>query len=337
MPHHTACETRLTLCDAMIFTETDNTLDVSLLLFPGFSLMSLATALDPLRGANRVLGREAYRWRLFSMDGTAPCASCGVPVAVEGRFDADACGPLLVLVAAFGAERQATPDTLMAVRKGVRRADMVFGVEAGAWVLALAGLLDGRRATTHWEDLEDFAARFPHVEVVPDRFVGDGAIYTTGGATPALDLMLTLIRARNGYSAALDVASLYIYEEMRAAGDTQPVVSLGRIRRHEPRVAEAIRIMETHLDHPLTMAAIALRVGLSTRNLELLFRRMVEMSPAAYFLKLRIAQARRLVVDTNLSMAEIADRSGFSSISALSRAFRRHYGQAPSAARRARG
>ena len=161
----------------MIFTETDDTLDVSLLLFPGFSLMSLATALDPLRGANRVLGREAYRWRLFSMDGTAPCASCGVPVAVEGRFDADACGPLLVLVAAFGAERQATPETLMAVRKGVRRADMVFGVEAGAWVLALAGLLDGRRATTHWEDLEDFAARFPHVEVVPDRFVGDGAIY----------------------------------------------------------------------------------------------------------------------------------------------------------------
>ena len=87
----------------------------------------------------------------------------------------------------------------------------------------------------------------------------------------------------------------------------------------------------------MTIAAIALRVGLSTRNLELLFRRMVEVSPAAYFLKLRIAQARRLVVDTNLSMAEIAERSGFSSISALSRAFRRHYGHAPSTARRARG
>ncbi|WP_062226596.1 GlxA family transcriptional regulator [Aureimonas frigidaquae] len=320
----------------MVFAEADGPLDVTLLIFPGFSLLSLAATLDPLRGANRVLARGAYRWRLVTMDGKPATASCGLELAVDGAFDPEDVGALLIVVAAFGADRQSVPPTLRAIRKAARRAQTVIGVEAGAWVLARAGLLDGRRATTHWEDLEEFAAAFAHVEVVPDRFVGDGPCYTTGGATPALDLMLTLIRARHGYSAALDVASLYIYEEMRTGADTQPVVSLGRIRHHEPRVAEAIRIMEASLDTALTMAALARRLGLSARSLEVLFRRTVGASPGAYFLKLRLGAARRLVLDTNLSMAEIAARSGFSSISALSRAFRRAYGEAPSMARRKR-
>ena len=167
--------------------------------------------------------------------------------------------------------RYATPRVLKLLRAGAKRSTIVGGVESGPWLMGMAGLLDGRRATTHWEDLEDFAARFPNVDVQPDRFVVDEPVFTTGGATPALDCLLSLIRARNGYSAALDVASLYIYEEVRTGSDAQPIVSLGRIRQHEPRVAEAIRIMEAHIDRPLTIAAIARRVGVSTRALETLF------------------------------------------------------------------
>ena len=105
------------------------------------------------------------------------------------------------------------------------------------------------------------------VDVQPDRFVVDEPVFTTGGATPALDCLLSLIRARNGYSAALDVASLYIYEEVRTGSDAQPIVSLGRIRQHEPPASpKAIRIMEAHIDRPLTIAAIARRVGESRRE-----------------------------------------------------------------------
>jgi AraC family transcriptional regulator, glycine betaine-responsive activator len=166
--------------------------------------------------------------------------------------------------------------------------------------------------------------------------VVDEPVFTTGGATPALDCMLSLIRARNGYSAALDVASLYIYEEVRTSSDAQPIVSLGRIRQHEPRVAEAIRIMETHIDRPMTIAAIARRVRVSTRTLETLFLGIVDVSPGAYYIGLRLNAARRLVVDTKLSIAEIAERTGFSAIASLSRAFRRQFGAPPSVARRAR-
>lgn len=320
----------------MIFTHSDEPLDVTLLLFSGLSLLSLAATLDPMRGANRVLGRPAYRWKLVSMDGTMPVASCGLPIPVEGAFAPAEQQDALIVLAAFDAMTHATPRNLRALRAGAKRSAVVGGIESGSWLMGFAGLLDGHRATTHWEDLEDFAARFPDVDVQPDRFVVDEPVFTTGGATPALDCMLSLIRARNGYSAALDVASLYIYEEVRTGSDVQPIVSLGRIRQHEPRVAEAIRVMETHIDRPLTIAAIARRVGVSTRGLETLFLRIVEVTPGAYYVTLRLNAARRLVLDTNLSLADIAERTGFSAIASLSRAFRRQFGQPPSAARKAR-
>lgn len=318
----------------MIFTPSDETLDVTLLLFSGFSLLSFAATLDPMRGANRVLGRPAFRWRLVSMDGREAVASCGLPIPIDGAFDATARQDALIVIAAFDVTNHATPRILAALRGGAKRSAIVGGIESGAWLLGFAGLLDGRRATTHWEDLEDFAARFPHVDARPDRWVVDDTVFTTGGATPALDCMLALIRARAGYSAALDVASLYIYEEARGGGDVQPIVSLGRIRDHEPRVAEAIRVMETHIDEPLTIAAIARRVGISPRGLEMLFARVVKTSPGAYYLALRLHAARRLVLDTKLPVADIAVRTGFSAIASLSRAFRRQFGLSPSQARR---
>jgi AraC family transcriptional regulator, glycine betaine-responsive activator len=332
----THCAVRFLLCEAMIFAHSDAPLNVTLLLFPGLSLLSLAATLDPMRGANRVLGRAAYCWKLRSIDGNMPVASCGLPIPVDGAFDSAEQQDALILIAAFEAMRYGTPPVLRKLRAGAKRSAIVGGVESGPWLMGMAGLLDGRRATTHWEDLEDFAARFPNVDVQPDRFVVDEPVFTTGGATPALDCLLSLIRARNGYSAALDVASLYIYEEVRTGSDAQPIVSLGRIRKHEPRVAEAIRIMETHIDRPLTIAAIARRVGVSTRALETLFLKIVDASPGAYFVALRLNAARRLVLDTNLPIAEVADRSGFSAIASLSRAFRRQFGAPPSAARRAR-
>ncbi len=210
---------------------------------------------------------------------------------------------------------------------------MVGAVEAGTWILGLAGLLDGRAATTHWEDLEAFAARFPQTDVKPDRWVIDGPVFTTGGATPALDLVLALIRARQGYSVALDVASLFVYDAVNTGSDAQPIVSLGSIGRSEPRLAQAIRMMEAHIDRPLATAAIARRVPVSVRTLEGLFRRVLGTSPGAYYLSLRLKTARRLIIDTGAPLADVAVRSGFSSISTLSRAYRRHFGHPPSEAR----
>lgn len=318
----------------MIFEPSEDPLAITLLVLPDTSLMTLAATVDPMRAANRVAGRAIYRWEIVSLDGSAPVTSCGLPIPVDGAFEPARRRDLLVVLAAFNVLAHATRPVLRAVRTGARHAAMTGGIEAGAWVLGLAGMLDGRAATTHWEDLEDFAARFPLADVRPDRWVIDGPILTAGGAMPALDLMLALIRVRQGFSTALDVASVYVYDETRAASEAQPLVSLGRLSDREPRVAAAIRAMEAHIDQPLPVSAIARRGGVSARRLETLFRATVGISPGAYYLALRLKAARRLVLDTRLPMAEVAERTGFSSISALSRAFRREYGLPPTAARR---
>lgn len=321
--------------ESPIFAPSDDPLRVTLLLLPESSMMSLASTLDPMRAANRVARRPLFTWRIVTPDGAPAALTCGVPVAAAGRLGGDCEGDALIVVAGFNQERHAGRAVLTELRAARRRFRALGGVEAGSWLLARAGLLDGHAATTHWEDLEDFAARFPEVTVRPDRFVVDGRIFTSGGASPTFDLMLHLIRSRFGYPLALEVASVFIYDQAHAATDAQPLVSLGRLAGYEPRVAAAIRLMEQRLDSPLTTEAIARRLDISVRTLELLFRQALGIGPGTYYLRLRLQAARRLLLDTRLPMQAVAVRCGFGSLSAFSRIFRRHFAVSPSGYRRA--
>lgn len=305
-----------------------------MLVFSGSSIMCVASAIDPLRAANRVSGETLFDFHLVSVTGEPAVTTCGLPVAVSGAFDPDAETDVLVVIAGFGTQGYATSKLLGGLRRAARKARAVGGVEAGTWLVARAGLLDGRTATTHWEDMEDFTAAFPAIDVRPDRYVIDGPVFTCGGASPAFDLMLHLVRARLGMATALDVASVFIYDQSRAATDAQPLVSLGRLDGYDPRLAQAIRLMESHVDQPLAIAAIARRTGVTARTLENIFRGSIGETPGAYYLRLRLSAARRLVVDTRVSMAEIAERTGFSSASVFSRSFSRAFGSAPVKLRR---
>ena len=316
-----------------VFVPEPNPLRVTVLVFTGASIMCVASAIDPLRAANRIAGETRFEWQLVSASGDPAMTTCGLPLAVAGRFDPVSTTGMLVIIAGFGAARHATPALLSSIRRAARNARAVGGIEAGTWLVARAGLLEGRAATTHWEDLEDFAAAFPGVDVRPDRYVIDGPVFTTGGASPTFDLMLHLIRSRLGMAAALDVASVFIYDQSRAAADAQPLVSLGRLDGYDQRLAHAIRLMEAHVDRPLTVAAIARRAMVTPRTLETVFRKSIGETPGSYYLRLRLNAARRLVVDTRVAMADIAARTGFSSAGAFSRAFSRSFGEAPTRVR----
>ncbi|BCH30658.1 AraC family transcriptional regulator [Mesorhizobium sp. L-8-10] len=317
-----------------IFQPERTPLRMTLLILAGSSIMCVASTVDPIRAANRVSGETLFDWKIVSADGEPPATTSGLPVAVSGRFDAGERTDVLVVVGGFGTRQQATSAMLAAIRKVARSARAVGGVEAGTWLLGRAGLLDGRSATTHWEDMEDFAAAFPDADIRPDRYVIDGPVFTTGGASPTFDLMLHLIRMRLGMAVALDVASVFIYDQARAATDAQPLVSLGRLDGYDPRLAHAIRLMEAHVDQPLTVSAIARRTGITARTLEKVFAKAIGETPGAYYLRLRLAAARRLVVDTAVPMADIAARTGFSSGAAFSRAFSHAFGEAPVKLRR---
>ena len=165
----------------------------------------------------------------------------------------------------------------------------------------------------------------------PDRYVIDGPVFTTGGASPTFDLMLHLIRSRLGMAVALDVASVFIYDQARAATDAQPLVSLGRLDGYDPRLAQAIRLMEAHIDQPLTISAIARRAGVTGRALEMIFQQ-IDRRDAGRLLSPAAAQrgAAAGARHAACAMADIAARTGFSSAASFSRAFARDFGLPPS-------
>lgn len=166
---------------------------IDIIVLDQFSMMSLAAVIEPLRAANRVSGKELYRWRLSSFERSEVQSSSGIRITVDGLFSPKGERDIVFVVAAFRA-REVNARIAAHLRRAIRESTIVVGVEAGAWVVARSGLLDNYSATTHWEDLEDFTEAFPLVNVVADRFVMDRLRWTTGGAAPTLDLMLNLIR-----------------------------------------------------------------------------------------------------------------------------------------------
>ncbi|MGV8986091.1 MAG: GlxA family transcriptional regulator [Cypionkella sp.] len=314
---------------ASIFTASQQPLTLALLVLPQSSILEVASTLDPMRSANRHLGHEAYRWRVVSPDGRAVPLTCGIELPSSGPLVAAEGADALVVIAGFRQSEVATAPLIRVLSRMAPRFAAVGGIDAGAWVLARAGLLAGHRATVHWEDLEDLASAHPEVDVVPDRWVIDRNRFTAGGASPAADLMLHLIGTRHGPALARQVAASFLTTS-RPGSEPQIAPPRPADPRFDPRVAQAVARMEARIDAPETVAETAKAIGISTRRLETLFAGVLHATPAAFALSLRLQAARRMITDTHHPLAEVALRTGFSSPSALSRAFRQKFGQPPS-------
>jgi transcriptional regulator GlxA family with amidase domain len=304
---------------------------VALLVLPQASLLSVASTLDPLRCANRHLGREAIGWTVIAPLADPVPLTCGLSLPVMGDIGAAAGADLLVAIAGFQARDIATRKLAAHLSRLAPRVGALAALDSGAWLLAKAGLLDGYRATTHWEDLEDFAAAHPAITVVPDRFVIDRTRLTAGGAAPAFDMMVHLIRQWHGPRIAHEVESSFITQTLAA---DLPQLRRPASPREDPRVQQAVAFMESTIDRPLPMAEIAARTGLSVRRMEGLFRAAFGLTPGAFFLDLRLQAARRLLSDTRHPVAVVAMRCGFSSPATFARAFAKRFALSPTAFRR---
>lgn len=296
--------------------------------------MSLASTLDLMRAANRISNKVLFHWKIVTLDGQPADLTCGVPVTPICSMDEGLTGDALFVIAGFNHEKYLTKQNQLLIKQVSRNFRLVGGIESGSWILARCGLLNQKTATTHWEDQEEFGVQFPAVNLKADRFVIDGKFFTTGGASPTFDFMLHLIRTRYGYPLALEVSSAFIYDGVHSGTDTQPLVSLGMLENKEPRVAAAIQIMQQHIDEVISMVKIAERLNLSVRMLEYLFNQTLNLAPGAYYRRLRLQTAHRMVVDTRLKLQEIAIRTGFNSLSSFSRMFKQYYQQSPGQCRK---
>lgn len=309
------------------------TQELLILVLPESSMMTLSSVLDPLRAANRLSRLPLFSWQLLSLDGKPINLSCGVEIKVDSQLLANNIGDLLVVVAGFNHEFHAPSKSLVNLRKTASSFTTIFGVESGTWILARAGIISHQQVTTHWEDTENLADRYPNLEVRDERFVIDKRVWTSGGASPTFDMMLHYLRSTQNKSLALDVASAFIYKESSAPTDAQTLASIGRIEELEPRLAKVIKIMEANIEEPIAITEIAQSINLSVRSLEQLSTKYLSITPGAYYLRLRLQTARRLVLDTRLTLLEISVRAGFNSQPAFSRAYKSRFGQSPLAMR----
>ncbi|PZM10918.1 GlxA family transcriptional regulator [Rhizobium tubonense] len=305
-------------------------LDIDLLVLPETNLILIASVIEPLRGANRIVGSEIYRWRIFTPDGAPADTTSRIPVPAHAAFRPEKDRFPLFVLGSYNWRRSATSALKMQLSKTARHRSMIAGIESGSWLLAEASLLDNFSATTHWEDFEEFAAAYPQVRMIRDRFVIDGKRITTGGSLPTLDLMLEIIRRRQGYSLALEVTRLFIYEQ----GSAQVMPSTAGLRMSDTRVAHAVRLMEDNVEQPIVLARLAKRVGVSARHLQTLFQEGMGVAPHVHYLALRLNAARRKVIETRATFADIAAATGFNSASAFSRSYRAHFSESASDTRK---
>jgi len=316
-----------------IFAASHDPLEIALLVLPRASILEVASVLDPMRNANRHLGREGFRWRVVSPSGAPVPLTCGIELPAVGPLQAARGADVLIVIGGYGHLEGASRALLADLARIAGRFRAVGAVDTGPWVLARAGLLDGHRATVHWEDLEDFALAHPGIDVVPDRFVISRNRFTAGGAAPAADLMLHLIGTRCGPAIAAQVAGSFLYDTAVDGARPQRPGMLPAAR--DPRLSAALRLMSAHLEAPLPLAAIARAQGLSLRRLEQLFHAGLGQGPGAAYRDLRLQAARRMITDTRHALQEVALRCGFADQSSFSRAFRRRFQQAPRALRSA--
>lgn len=327
---------KLTLSAMSVLVQSENALNVGVLVYPRSSMMAVASALDPMRAANRISGRNLFNWKLVTYNNLAARLTCGVDLYPDEDISRLDEGDLLIVISGFKHEVYGSPESR---RRLIELADnyrLLCAVDSAPWILARCGLLESRYVTTHWEDIDEFSHQFPKVNVKRDRFVIDNDIVSCGGASPTLDFMLELIRVRYGLPLSMDVAGVFIYSNDLKSSSPQHQVSLEMLKDVEPRVASAIRLMEDTIEEPLALDQIAAKVTLSLRQLENIFSKTLNTTPGVYYRHLRLLNAHRLVLDTDLNMREITVRTGFGSLSAFSRAFKKQYGVAPKQLRQAR-
>jgi len=306
---------------------------LAVVVFPGFQLLDAAGPISAFDIAAR-FSPQAYDIHVLAPGGGAVASTAGVTFAAEDLGD----GPWDTIMVAGGDARQSLREFGQIVdwlRRAAPTARRVTSVCSGAYFLAEAGLLEGRRATTHWSRTEHFARRYPGIRLDADRiFIRDGNVWTSGGITAGIDLTLALIEDDLGSEVARRTAQQLVVHQRRPGGQSQfsALVELGG---HSGRFAELMDWMRAHLAEPLTVERLAGQAAMSPRNFARAFTAETGTTPAKAVERLRLEAARTAVETGHAPIDRVAETAGFGDPERMRRAFLRAFGQPPQALRRA--
>jgi len=312
-------------------------------LAPNFSMIAFTMALEPLRLTNRYYGQEVYTWRVISADGNPVAASNRVSCSVDGSLEEERArihvgeqADMIFVCSGVGIENYHNEKLNGWLRASLRRKISLAGLCTGAWILADAGILDGKRCAIHWETLPGFAERFPEANVFAALFEFDDNIYTCAGGTAALDLVLHLIDQDHDTNVVNRVCELCLTDRVRDPRDRQRLPLRVRLGVQNSKLLTIIERMEVNLSEPVSLMEIAGSVGLSRRQIERLFHKNLGRSPARYYLELRLDRARHLLLQSDIPIVEVGVACGFVSASHFSKCYRELYSRSPQQERQQR-
>ncbi len=304
--------------------------ELVLVLIDGFSLISYASIIEPLRIANKLLGFEKFTFRNVSLNGSGVTSSCGLALPVSGCLDAWSKPDLVVICSSDGIEDVDLGKSLgSTLQKLERHGSRLGSVCTGSYVLAKCKLIGSRACAIHWEYLEIARETFPHCQFKSQVFVDDAGLLTASGGISPLDMMISFIDETSGKSLAIRVADIAIYHSRRDAATPQRMDLPNRIGIPNAHLIKCIDLMEQNIEEPIKMPELCRMVGISSRQMERLFRKYVDESPHGYYKSIRLFRARDLVMHTILDIQQISVATGFRSGTHFARAYKEKFSLSP--------
>ena len=299
-------------------------------LLDNFSLLAFSSAIEPLRLANHMSKEKKFYWDLVCVQGSSVTCSNGTIINCSNNLDISTYrDDVIIICGGTNIKSNITKKLLGWLRKESRKGLHIGGLCTATQLLATAGLLDGKKCTIHWENRDSFLEDFPEHLLTASVYTVDGNRYTAAGGVAAADLMLHLIGKEFGADLANSVADQMIHTAIRTEMDDQRLSIPTRIGVRHPKLASVLDLMQKSLEEPESPSKLASQVGVSTRQLERLFRRYLNRSPKRYYMELRLQKARNLLLQTDMTVINVALACGFSSPSHFSKCYRNHFSHTP--------
>lgn len=311
----------------------DSRFTVGVLLIDGFALMSYASVVEPLRAANVLSGDALYRVQNIPVAGDYATSSSGALLPASATVGADTEFDLLLVVAGGDPAGFRDERVFAWLRRLSRLGVRLGGISGGPVILAAAGLMNGRRMTVHWDHAAALVEISPSLLVERSLYVIDRDRVTCAGGTAPIDLMHALIAEQHSLRLARRVSDWFLHTEIRPSGGPQRAGRVERYGTTDRAILNAVEAMENHVADPLELRQLARISELSPRQLNRLFRDKLQQSTMSFYRDLRLEKARNLIVNSSLSLTEIALATGFASSAHFSTAHSTRYGKPPSALR----
>lgn len=303
------------------------------LLINDFTLISMSSAVEPLRMANRIAKKEVYRWRTISQTGEAVAASDGLSINADYGIDnPEACSNLDAIIVCGGRRvEEQTTEPILRWLKAASKSGMAFGaICTGSYVLAKAGLLDQYCCSIHWENIAAVTDLFPRVSVSRSVYTIDRDRFTSSGGTAPIDMMLYMVRKQCGADVSAGVAEQFVYDRVRESTDRQRVPLKHTVGNQSEKLIIAVELMEANIREPISQSELATYVGLSRRQLQRLFQRYLSCTPSRHYLEIRLLRAREFLCQTSMNLVEVSSQTGFGSSSHFSKSYKEFYKYSPS-------